>query len=242
MSRLDRDTLRRMIIEEVAQARKEAVRPAAGLTRERLRQIIMEEVSAVKRDRLMGEWVEARTPKLSLVAALLGEADDKGSKAPAKAPAKAPVKAPAPAAKSGKMVFEDGGKGTVKVGKHLYRVMSMDPDEVRYVPDFKVNTASKVVVRPDAVAAYFSGGGAVSASSMGIMSKNIDWDRFQVGVSPENMDDLMAKLANGTTKVMLPLKQNDAIVYFVEKTHYDRIVKDRSEDVPYDSGDEDEDR
>lgn len=81
--KLDKSGLRRIIKQEIASARQEAaLRPTSKLSMTRIREIILEEVAAVKKQRLT-ESAQGmrRTGKMSLVEALLGEADDgKGDK------------------------------------------------------------------------------------------------------------------------------------------------------------------
>ena len=82
--KLDKSGLRRIIKHEIASARQEAaLRPSAKLSMTRIREIILEEVTAVKKQRL-AEAAQGmrRTSKLSLVEALLGEADSKKAEQP----------------------------------------------------------------------------------------------------------------------------------------------------------------
>lgn len=75
--KLDKSGLRRIIKQEIASARQEAaLRPSSKLSMTRIREIILEEVAAVKKQRL-AESAQGmrRTGKMSLVEALLGEAD-----------------------------------------------------------------------------------------------------------------------------------------------------------------------
>ena len=103
MRKIGKDDIRRMVIEEVASAKREvAARKSGTLSRERLREIILEEVAHHQRSRPLQESHDMRiTPKLSLARALLGEADDKGAKT---------------------LSFADGGPGKLKVGSKTYHV------------------------------------------------------------------------------------------------------------------------
>ena len=191
MRKIGKDDIRRMVIEEVASAKREvAARKSGTLSRERLREIILEEVALHKRSRQpLQESQDMRVvPKLSLVRALLGEADDKGGKA---------------------LSFADGGQGKLKVGGNTYHVYDGDPKDEDYLPQFNLKVATQVLVKPDAFAAYFKPIDPVKPYKVDFMpgayNPGGDIDPNQPGTVAE----LMKRLADGVAMQYVPLKSAD---------------------------------
>jgi hypothetical protein len=174
-----------MVIEEVASAKREvAARKSGTLSRERLREIILEEVAHHKRSRPLQESHDMSiTPKLSLVRALLGEADDKG----------------------GAAGFADGGPGMLKVGSQKYYVFDGDPKDEPSLPEFNMKVATKVIVKPDAFAAFFPGRGAVSGSKVDFTPGKYNPTSDIDPNLPGSVKELMKVLAEGVAMQYVPM-------------------------------------
>ena len=210
MRKIGKDDIRRMVIEEVASAKREvAARKSGTLSRERLREIILEEVAHHQRSRPLQESHDMRiTPKLSLARALLGEADDKGAKT---------------------LSFADGGPGKLKVGSKTYHVYHGDPMTEDYLPQFHIKVATKVVVKPDAFAAYFSPIQPAQPYKVdftpGVYDPGGDMDPNQPGTIAE----LMKQLADGVAMQYVPLTSDASLVTLIAPEQLARFRKQKGE-------------
>jgi len=212
MRKLAKSDITRMVMEEVASAKREvAARRSGSLSRERLREIILEEVAAHSKARSLLESRDMQvTPKLSLVRALLGEADDKGG-----------------------VGFSDGGPGMLKVGSQKYYVFDGDPKDEPSLPEFNMKVATKVIVKPDAFAAFFPGRGPVSGSKVDFTPGRYNPASDIDPNLPGNVKELMKVLAEGVAMQFVPLTvksdMESDLLTLISPSHLERLRREKRE-------------
>ena len=200
-----RSQIRKLIAEEVQNVRSEIAAERTGkMSRRALRSIIMEEAARARGLIPMSETRDVvRTPKYSLVRALLGEADEK-----AKLPS-----------------FSQDGKDKVKVGAHSYHVFNGDPTREIYLPELNSKVANKVTVRPPHVfGAFFLPRGPMTMGAIDFARDKFESVGGATDVSyPLTFERLMENLSEGIDIQYVMLKNRDDVIALISPAHLAKL-------------------